>query len=126
MSNTTTTRPAETVTCELCGRSLDRNLAKEVPVIGHVGSTCYSRVNAVTKVLEQNGLGFLADGPIRVTGEMMDSKQVVIPGNFEQRAYKLGLAIDITTERDEAGNAVAYVFTPRVRAGKRLRRVLTA
>lgn len=126
MNNTTTNRPAETITCELCGRKLDRNLAKEVPVIGYVGSTCFSRVSAVAEVLTQNGLGFLVDGPIRITPDMMETGAVRVPGNFEQRAYRLGLSVTVTTEHDNDGNAIAHTLTPTVRAGKRLRRVLTA
>jgi hypothetical protein len=119
-TNTTTQDRPETVTCELCGRSVDRNLAKTAPVVGYVGSTCYQSVSAVAEVLEQNGLGFLADGPVRVTREDLDARKIIIPGNFKRRAYELGLELDIERIDDDT-----FVITPTVRAGKRFRRALS-
>lgn len=126
MLNATTARPTDTVTCELCGRTLDRALAKTVPVVGFVGSTCYQRVGAVADVLEQNGLGALTNGPVRVTLADLREGRDPLPRDARERAYKLGLLLRNTTEEDDDGTITAATFWLEVRAGKRLRRVLTA
>lgn len=115
-----------TTTCELCGREIKNELAKEVPVIGPVGSTCFQRVGAVTEVLEQNGLEPLLNGPIRITLEDLKAGNDPLPRDARERAYKLGLILRNETEEASDGTITAATFWLEVRAGKTLRRVLTA
>lgn len=105
----------EKVTCELCGRNIDLRRAKKVPVLGYVGSTCYTRVNAMQKTLEKNGLGALADGPIYVRKD----ETVPITAKAEQVALKMGLELKFRI--DSSGG----LFWLEVRKGKRLRKALS-
>lgn len=125
MKHTTTTAP-HTTTCELCGRSLDLDNAKSVPVIGYVGSTCYQRVGAVSEVVTQHGLEALLNGPVRVTLDDLRAGRDPLPRDARTVAYKLGLLLRSTTEEDADGTITAATFWLEVKSGKKLRRVLTA
>lgn len=106
-------------TCALCGRTVDKDLAKKVPIVGHVGSTCYTKVAAIREVMTYHALGFLLDGAIRVTREMVDNREVVIPKNYEYRARQLGLDVSMTPDGPDA-----FVLTPTLRSAKKLRKAI--
>lgn len=112
------------VKCELCGRSLDRNKAKSVPVIGYVGSSCYKRVGAARDVLEANGLGALSYGALRLTLEDIRAGRDPLPSNASQVAQRLGFLLRSESERNARGEIIAATFWLDLKAGRSLRRAI--